>query len=362
MGKKTIVVNNPAAKNGGVLTILKQFLDNIYKNDTENFYYVITSVPELLKYKTNNIKIEVISRQSFRQRIFWDNLGLKKFLKKKKINPDLFISFQNTGVNLPNKIPQIIYYQQPLSLSKENWSFFQKDERLFWLYKNIYPFFIKQYLNRVKKVVVQTEWVKEEFCKCFGYPKSDIELIKPEINLPNVKEIISEPKEKFRIFYPAATYKYKNHFLLIKSLAELKKLDLECVFTFAKEDNPNLFDLIKKYDLEEKIKLVGKIEYEKVLKYYKSADLIVFPSTIETFGLPLIEAASFGKKILVIDKPYSREVIGNYQGAKFISNDDLKTWSEEIRLSFKFKKTFECFKSSYESSWDEFFRLIKRSL
>jgi glycosyltransferase involved in cell wall biosynthesis len=355
---KTIVVNNPAARSGGALTILKQFLDNIEKYDTKNKYYVIVSIAELKEYEKENIKIIVIPQQGFKSRIIWDNLGLKKFLKEKKIIPDLFISFQNTGVNLSSKIPQIIYFHNALIVSKENWNVLKKEERLFWMYEKIYPFFIKQYLSRVKKVAVQTKWIKNEFGKKFNYSLDNIEIIKPEFNLPNIDKTKEKSKEKYRIFYPAAPIKFKNHNIIIEALSKLKDKEFECIFTFTKEDNLDLYNLIRNKKLESKIKLIGKISYEEVLEYYKSSDLVVLPSTIETFGLPLVEAASFGKSILVADKPYSREVIGKYEGATFIDIDNENKWVEEIEEKIKNKKEFNKFIVDYNSGWKDFFNLV----
>ncbi|MEQ3308870.1 glycosyltransferase [Fusobacterium varium] len=316
---KTIVVNNPAAKTSGALTILKEFLKKTSSLKCSYRFLVIVSVEKLKKYETDKLKIIVIPSQNFKERIIWDFYGLKKFLKKKNIIPDIFFSIQNTGVNLSKNIPQILYYHQPLSIVKLNWNPFKKEERLFWIYKNIYPFFIKMYLDRIKKIIVQTEWVKKEFSQKFNYNLKNIIVVKPSINLPDTSKIKMISKEKFRIFYPATPLVYKNHEIIIKALGELKKEkkdlanDLECIFTFSEKENGRINGLIKKNNVEDIIKLVGKIPYGRVLEYYKSSDLMIFPSKLETLGLPLMEAKHFNLNILVIDLPYSREVIGNYE-------------------------------------------------
>lgn len=316
---KTIVVNNPAAKTSGALTILKEFLKKTNSLKCSHRFLVIVSVEELKKYETDKLKIIVISSQNFKERIIWDFYGLKKFLKKKDIIPDIFFSIQNTGVNLPKSVQQILYFHQALSLIDLKWNIKKKEERLFWIYKNIYPFFTKMYLDRIKKIIVQTEWVKKEFSQKFNYNLKNIIVVKPSINLPDTSKIKMISKEKFRIFYPATPLVYKNHEIIIKALGELKKEkkdlanDLECIFTFYEKENERIDRLIKKYDVEDIIKLVGKIPYERALEYYKSSDLMIFPSKLETLGLPLMEAKHFNLNILVIDLPYSREAIGNYE-------------------------------------------------
>ncbi|MGL5057599.1 MAG: glycosyltransferase [Fusobacteriaceae bacterium] len=338
---KLIVVNNPAAKEGGVLTILKEFLEKTSSLTCNRQFLVLVSLEELKKYENTNLKIKVILKQSFKDRIIWDNFRIKKYLEDKKITPDIFISLQNTGVNIDSKIPQIIYYQQSLSLSDLKWNIFNKDQRLYWMYKNIYPFFIKQHLNKMKKVVVQTEWVKDGFSKKFNYPKENIVLIRPKIKKKDIYSIKMIPKEKFRIFYPATPFLYKNHKVVIEALGLLKKENpgslekVECIFTFSKGEKLELDSLIKKLELEDIVKLIGKISYEQVLEYYKSSDLLVFPSYLETFGLPLAEAQQFNLEILAADLPYSREVVGDYSKCKFLKFDCYNAWKEIMKNQIK---------------------------
>lgn len=333
---KVIVVNNPAAKEGGAFTILDQFLKRIYESKRKSIFYVFVSVEELKKYEKENIKIIVLPKQSFLQRILWDNFGLKKYLKQNGINPNLFISIQNTGVNLDKKIPQILYFHQSIPLSNVKWNLFKKNERIYWLYKNIYPIFIKQYLSRTKKVIVQTQWVKDAFIKKFNYPEDKIFVIKPKVQLPDIKKIIPKKKDKFRIFYPAAPFIYKNHKVIVEALGKLSKENsqllnnIECIFTFLPQDNLEVYNLIKQYNLEEVIKLIGKISYNEVLEYYKSSDLMIFSSYIETLGLPLLEAKHFNLDIIAIDLPYSREVIGIYNKIEYFKKEDIRILKKNI--------------------------------
>lgn len=331
---KNIVVNNPAARSSGALTILKEFLEKTSSLKCNNRFIVFVSLEELKKYETDRLKIIVIPPQGFKNRILWDNFGLKKYLKENSIQPDIFISIQNTGVNLPKEVPQIVYYHQSLSLCKNNWNPLRKDERAFWMYENIYPFFINQYLDRIRKIIVQADWVKESFNKKFGYTLENIVVEKPKINLPDIDKVNVIPRDKFRIFYPATPLIYKNHKVVIEALGLLKKenpelvKNMECVFTFSKGEYENLDRLIEKYSLQDTIKLIGKISYEKALEYYKSSDLMVFPSYIETLGLPLLEAKHFGLSILSADLPYAREVVGEYDKVEFVEYQNVGEWNK----------------------------------
>ena len=53
-----------------------------------------------------------------------------------------------------------------------------------------------------------------------------------------------------------------------------------------------------------------------MLKRYNESSL-VFPSYIESFGLPLAEARAMGTVIFASDCPFSREVLAGYENAYF---------------------------------------------
>ena len=75
---------------------------------------------------------------------------------------------------------------------------------------------------------------------------------------------------------------------------------------------------------------------------------LIFPSYIETVGLPLLEARELGSIILASDCPFSREVLDGYENAYYfdpfnpqeladymkrvISGDIAKRESENIRI------------------------------
>lgn len=319
---KTIVVYNPAAKGDGALNILTQFLENIKKNDSKNFYYVIVSNAQLKKFESNKVKVIVIKTQNHFKKIKWDLLGVKNFLEVNNIKPDYFISFQSMAINLSNKIPQIVYFHQSLPLYKNKWNPFIKEERILFLYKYVFPLFIKLNLKKINYLIVQSEWVKKEFSEKFKFPLEKIKVIRPQVLLPNLEEV--KPLEnlmlnKFSIFYPAKPLKYKNHKLILKALADIKDLDFKCYFTFSKNEGSKLFETIKMYNLEDKIELIGKLDYQEVLRYYKSSDLILFTSEVESFGLPLLEAKYFNKNIITVDKEYAKDVLRNYKNVDYLN-------------------------------------------
>jgi glycosyltransferase involved in cell wall biosynthesis len=372
---KIIFVNDTAATEGGALTILKQFLDSIKLYSSKDYlYYVFCSVPELKLYENEQIKIiNDIKAKKWLERIRWDFWGLKKWSKKNNIKADLIISFQNTGVKYFREIPQIIYFHQPLSVYREvKWNLFKKEERIYWFYQTIYPLLIKFSLPSNFYIITQTEIMKKKLQQRFKINKERILIISPDFNNIDINSIpsINFTDNKFHIFYPAATYLYKNHEVIIKALKDIKDKNLDVFnnllvhFTFDNltSRNQELIKLINDLKVNDAIKLEGKLSYDKTLMFYKSCDLVVFPSYLESFPLPLIETALFGLPLLVSDLGFSREIIGNYEGAQFIDYRDEKEWAEKIIEAYHQKKRFSPYLPSFNTNWQTFFELIESLL
>jgi len=372
---KIIFVNATAATEGGALTILKQFLEgiSIYSNKNIN-YYIFCSLDKLKVYENKNINIvNNIKGKKWIDRIKWDLWGLKKWSEIKDIRADLVISFQNTGVNYYNDVRQLVYLHNSIPFAENtNWSFFNNNERILWFYKNIYKKIIKYSLKDNFYIVVQTEWMKNAVIKQFNWNTKYISAIKPDIENISIDKIsmIDFKDDKFHIFYPANAAVYKNHELIINALEYIRQSKPEIYrnliihFTLDRDlsnnRNAELIGLAEKLQVIEHIRFEGKISYERVLSFYKSCDLLVFPSYIETFGLPLIEAASFGLPILAADMNYAKEVMGGYEGVKFLNYEDSKLWAENIIDLYNKRIKYKPYSINYETSWKDFFELIEK--
>ncbi|MFT4803458.1 MAG: glycosyltransferase involved in cell wall biosynthesis [Psychroserpens sp.] len=366
---KTIVINNPAAVMSGAVVILKQFITNISIHDNTNQYIIFVSLEDLKSYESTNIAIIVIPKQDFIKRILWDNWGFKKYLKANGILPTSIISLQNTGLSYDYSTPQFLYFHQGLSVTDEKCNPLDKEDRQFAFYKYFYPFFIKQHLKKIKKIIVQTDWVKKGFSKKFNYSESDIIVIPPTFDKPITVKGKKITDGVFRVFYPAGPSKYKNHLEIINAIKALEKdfpkafEALVCTFTFDKKEGVKLWQYIQEHGLTEKFNLIGRTTYDETIEYYQKSDSLIFPSYIETFGLPLKEAASIGLPIIAIDKPYSRDVLYTYSNVTFVGFKDAHGWACALNECYlnqnRVNKIDTIIDDTDQSKWFDFFEFLK---
>jgi glycosyltransferase involved in cell wall biosynthesis len=362
LNQNLIAVNATALKSGGALSILRQFLEGIKDNNT---YFVF--VNKELEWKDKGLtKINLIpiDTSSSVKRIIWDWFGLKQWLKKHNLFPAATVSLQNTSIATVKGSVLFIYLHQALLFHHQSWSFFKKNERSFAFYKYIYPLFVFIFTNRSTKYIVQTQWMKNALCKKYKKNKESIYVIKPAIlacDIGTVK-LLNLPYKQ-TIFYPATGAVFKNHKEIICALGALKKrnVDLSSVglyLTINANEDKEISKLINQFDLNANVQFLGDLSYDNVLVYYKSCTTVVFPSYIESFGLPLLEAAAFGKPLIALDTDYAREVIENYKGVIFAKQNSPDDWGRAIMKSFSITRKFKPYKPDYETSWDDFFKLI----
>jgi glycosyltransferase involved in cell wall biosynthesis len=74
-------------------------------------------------------------------------------------------------------------------------------------------------------------------------------------------------------------------------------------------------------ELAAKIHILGGVPYEAVKSYCRGAVLFVFPSYLETFGHPLLEAMAAGIPLVAADIESFREIAG--QAARYTAHDDV---------------------------------------
>jgi glycosyltransferase involved in cell wall biosynthesis len=60
-----------------------------------------------------------------------------------------------------------------------------------------------------------------------------------------------------------------------------------------------------------RIRFVGEVPHTEIADWYRGAELFVFPSFLETFGHPILEAMASGVPVVCADIPVSREVAGD---------------------------------------------------
>jgi glycosyltransferase involved in cell wall biosynthesis len=190
------------------------------------------------------------------------------------------------------------------------------------LYKKIQYWYHELTMWKIKKradvILTISEFSKAEIIELYQVDPKKIEIAKLGYNEakyfagPESPEILSRlGLKKPYLVYVGRLEKKKNilNLVMAYSLAAKEYPDLELVLAGAKGHGfEEVLDLIQKLKLEDKIKILGYTSTEDVVAILRSAELMVFATLYEGFGLPILESMACGTPVVASDLPPHKEV------------------------------------------------------
>lgn len=343
---------------GGGVTIYKQFLSHLPKYIGENKYWIfINSVLPQIEIK--GVTYISLPLQPKLKRLLFEGSMLKVEAKKTGVKPDVIISLQNNGYKCFKDCKQIVYYHQALPLYPGCYNPLKRSERVLFNYKYVFPRIVKHSWAKDTTFIVQTPVVKQRFVSYFDIPQENIYVCPPDIDKIDTELYHGfEWKDgKYHFIYVGDDFKYRNFQVLVNAVKYLIK------------KHPNISEKIRIHVTCPTVNVEGTgnvfvfegvIDREFLLNFYKSSVALLAPSTIETVGLPMLEAAIFGMPIISSDIDFSRFVLRGYDGVQFVLFDDVKAWALKIEDAYKQLKRYKPIVLEQNSSWENVYQLIKK--
>ncbi len=116
----------------------------------------------------------------------------------------------------------------------------------------------------------------------------------------------------------SSIYRYKNFHRLIEAYGELATHLAELPdLVIIGDDQDHEYALqmetarLALGEVAEKVHIIGEIPYADIKHWYAGAEMFVFPSFLETFGHPLLEAMVSDLPLIASDIPVFREIAGD---------------------------------------------------
>lgn len=177
-------------------------------------------------------------------------------------------------------------------------------------------------IRRNAAVIVQQEWLRDAFMA--RYPVARVIVAHPR---KPVAAILPKPfpQRISRFIYPAFPRVFKNFELIGEAatlLAGRPGWTGEIRLTMDGCENRYARWIGGRFGKVPGLCFIGLQDREAMAREFDSCDCLVFPSRLETWGLPISEAQQLGKPILAADLPYARETVGTYDRVRFFPADD----------------------------------------
>lgn len=367
--RRTIVISAVSLRKGGTLTVLRDCLQ--YLSSVTDKFRVVALVHkrELCDYPgIEYIEMPDIIR-SWGRRLWCEYVTMYKI--SEQLSPVcLWLSLHDTTPRVHAET-QVVYCQTSFPFYK--WSFrdFVMDYKIP-LFALLTKYAYKINIKRNKYIVVQAGWLKEGLSRILKVPKDKFLIAIPEerncknIELEN-EHVLNLPYYTF--LYAATPDCHKNFETLCRAAVLLEK-DLgqnrfKVVLTVGGTENKYAKWLYAKWGYCTSIDFAGYMSRGKLYDYYQACNCLVFPSKVETWGLPVSEFSVFGKPMLLADLPYAHETsVGSSQTAFFdaCSPDKLKEKMKHlVKGDASFLKKIDS--KNYQDasmlhSWEELFNVL----
>lgn len=120
------------------------------------------------------------------------------------------------------------------------------------------------------------------------------------------------PADRKIIMYVGNLKPHKNLPRLLEAYSKLKGREDTCLVLVGKAfDSEDLTPRIKELGIEDSVIRTGIIVDDELVDFYNLADLFVFPSLYEGFGIPPLEAMACGTPVVCSDNSSLPEVVGD---------------------------------------------------
>lgn len=319
--QKTIVVSAVNLRKGGTLTILRDCLKYLSENHAaENRIIALVHDRKLCEYPGIEYMEFPDTIKSWGKRLWCEYVTMNK-VSKQIAEQDgrkvwLWLSLHDTTPRVQAE-HQEVYCHTSFPFLKVNLRDFVMDPKIP-LFAMFTRFAYRVNVHANDYLIVQQEWFKAGMCKMLGVPAEKVRVIAPKMtSVPDVSEsLVGDIHKRYNdkpIFFFASTADcHKNFETLCEAARRLEdkvgRDKFKVVLTISGKENKYSQWVYKNWAGVDSIDFHGFMSKEELFAYYKAATCFVFPSRVETWGLPISEyIATANKSLLLADLPYAHE-------------------------------------------------------
>ena len=185
---------------------------------------------------------------------------------------------------------------------------------------------IQQLIDRASALVVISNYVLNDVKQHLQLNDLPVHVIYNGVDKPSINAVKNPPIETHFLFALGTLLPKKNFHVLLPLLINN---DYQLLIAGIQPDKDYL-QYLKEYartlGVESRLKILGAISEQEKHYYYQQCSAFLFPSLSEGFGLPVIEAMSYGKPVFCSNLTSLPEVAG--EEAYFFESFDAKHMSK----------------------------------
>lgn len=339
-----------AAQNRTGLGNYSRFIIRILsENHPDNAYHLYTPKPRRIPYLK---EIPTLSQLKLcfppkgiwsRLRSLWRVWGVTKDIRQDGI--DLFHGLSNElplNIGTPEKREQRFGQKRcKYIVTVHDLIFLHTPQYYHWIDRQIYNYKFRKACEHADRIIAVSKYTKQEIIDYYHIPEQKIDVVYQGCDPVFAQEIAPQKKEEVKtkyalsdefILYVGSIEERKNLLLVAKAISALQQHTREGIHVVAVGRRTPYVDTIQAYLKEQGIEhlfhFYHQVPYEDLPAFYKLATAFVYPSRIEGFGIPLLEAITSGVPAVGCTGSCLEEAGG--PASLYVAPDDAKSMAETL--------------------------------
>lgn len=211
-------------------------------------------------------------------------------------------------------------------------------------YTNYYKKVIALFKSRKIPIITVSEQARKDAIYYADYPEELVFAVHNGINHEqffSAKRPTSTERDRLKLIYAGGLGKRKNVDMLLRVFKRIEKqyshVDLSIIG--AHPERTGLPELAQKLSIQN-ISFPGFLPDEQMADFYRSADLLVFPSSYEGFGFTPLEAMACGTPVVCANGGALSETAGGGALMSDLNDDDLESKIKQMIDSEELRKQY----------------------
>lgn len=242
----------------------------------------------------------VITPPKYANKSYWRSHGIAKQIKD--IGLDIFHGLSNElplkkvdGTQYVVTIHDVIFKSRPKDYTKIDTYLYEQKT--------------KKAIVNADKVIAISQATQDDLLKYYEITADQIQMLYQSCGWKYTP--FREVKKDGLLFVSSLTER-KNLITLLKAMNTLKETLPQqlLVIGSGKAGLEKARKYVNQNGLNESVLFVGTVGDEGILDYYENAEILIYPSLIEGFGIPIIEAISSGTQVITTGQSSMSEAGG----------------------------------------------------
>lgn len=264
----------------------------------------------------------------------WRTWGITSRLDKDGI--DLFHGLSN---ELPLNIRKARQTKSIVTI--HDLIFLRYPEYYHWIDRKIYTYKFRKACENADMIVAVSECTKRDIISYFHIPEEKIKVIYQGCDVSFTQRASSDKKQEVRIKYGLPEHyilnvgsieERKNILLVVKALLDLPQ-NIHLVIVGRRTPyTDEVASFIYIHHLEDRVKILSGVPFIDLPAIYQEAEVFVYPSRFEGFGIPIVEALYSGVPVVAATGSCLEEAGG--PNSMYVDPDDVDAMANSLKQIF----------------------------